>query len=240
MTNEASHAKPGVPSAERLFPRQVSVPVQTGPWKCTRAHPSLLPPAPVRSPSVSSASGEFKERQQQGWPRAEPQTRGTPARPYPPYPPTACPPPDGTWLHCGRWAGRVQFSKSQELPPRGVRAAVPPHVLLLRAPLPSLRHFTPAYLCSQPRPLGGRSVSWGFCLPASPSRHSISEWRMQSIARDSDESSEDEFFDAHGRRAPGRFWGPSHERSGGLGVWEEVAVTCAQSWVSRMGLRLRG
>nr|KAF6312093.1 phosphatidylinositol transfer protein membrane associated 2 [Pipistrellus kuhlii] len=31
---------------------------------------------------------------------------------------------------------------------------------------------------------------------ASPSRHSISEWRMQSIARDSDESSEDEFFDA--------------------------------------------
>ncbi|XP_073864340.1 membrane-associated phosphatidylinositol transfer protein 2 isoform X22 [Macaca fascicularis] len=36
-----------------------------------------------------------------------------------------------------------------------------------------------------------------FCLPASPSRHSISEWRMQSIARDSDESSDDEFFDAH-------------------------------------------
>ncbi|XP_050002309.1 membrane-associated phosphatidylinositol transfer protein 2 isoform X12 [Alexandromys fortis] len=31
---------------------------------------------------------------------------------------------------------------------------------------------------------------------ASPSRHSISEWRMQSIARDSDEGSEDEFFDA--------------------------------------------
>lgn len=31
---------------------------------------------------------------------------------------------------------------------------------------------------------------------ASPSRHSISEWRMQSIARDSDESSEEEFFDA--------------------------------------------
>uniref|UniRef100_A0A8D0DYM1 Phosphatidylinositol transfer protein membrane associated 2 n=1 Tax=Salvator merianae TaxID=96440 RepID=A0A8D0DYM1_SALMN len=30
-----------------------------------------------------------------------------------------------------------------------------------------------------------------------PSRHSISEWRMQSIARDSDESSDDEFFDAH-------------------------------------------
>lgn len=33
---------------------------------------------------------------------------------------------------------------------------------------------------------------------ASPSRHSISEWRMQSIARDSDDSSDDEFFDAHG------------------------------------------
>ncbi|XP_064424230.1 membrane-associated phosphatidylinositol transfer protein 2 isoform X3 [Latimeria chalumnae] len=32
---------------------------------------------------------------------------------------------------------------------------------------------------------------------ASPSRHSISEWRMQSIARDSEESSDDEFFDAH-------------------------------------------
>ncbi|XP_042297581.1 membrane-associated phosphatidylinositol transfer protein 2 isoform X6 [Sceloporus undulatus] len=32
---------------------------------------------------------------------------------------------------------------------------------------------------------------------ASPSRHSLSEWRMQSIARDSDESSDDEFFDAH-------------------------------------------
>uniref|UniRef100_A0A8C6GTI7 Phosphatidylinositol transfer protein, membrane-associated 2 n=1 Tax=Mus spicilegus TaxID=10103 RepID=A0A8C6GTI7_MUSSI len=32
---------------------------------------------------------------------------------------------------------------------------------------------------------------------ASPSRHSISEWRMQSIARDSDEGSEEEFFDAH-------------------------------------------
>ncbi|XP_029422408.1 membrane-associated phosphatidylinositol transfer protein 2 isoform X3 [Nannospalax galili] len=31
---------------------------------------------------------------------------------------------------------------------------------------------------------------------ASPSRHSISEWRMQSIARDSDEGSDEEFFDA--------------------------------------------
>ncbi|XP_027269734.1 membrane-associated phosphatidylinositol transfer protein 2 isoform X19 [Cricetulus griseus] len=31
---------------------------------------------------------------------------------------------------------------------------------------------------------------------ASPSRHSISEWRMQSIARDSDEDSDEEFFDA--------------------------------------------
>ncbi|XP_058850499.1 membrane-associated phosphatidylinositol transfer protein 2-like isoform X10 [Acipenser ruthenus] len=30
----------------------------------------------------------------------------------------------------------------------------------------------------------------------SPSRHSISEWRMQSIARDSEDSSDDEFFDA--------------------------------------------
>ncbi|XP_078083236.1 membrane-associated phosphatidylinositol transfer protein 2 isoform X2 [Mustelus asterias] len=31
---------------------------------------------------------------------------------------------------------------------------------------------------------------------ASPSRHNIADWRMQSIARDSDESSDDEFFDA--------------------------------------------
>uniref|UniRef100_A0A8C2HUU1 Phosphatidylinositol transfer protein membrane associated 2 n=1 Tax=Cyprinus carpio TaxID=7962 RepID=A0A8C2HUU1_CYPCA len=30
-----------------------------------------------------------------------------------------------------------------------------------------------------------------------PSRHSISEWRMQSIARDSEDSTDDEFFDAH-------------------------------------------
>uniref|UniRef100_A0A8K9XTH5 DDHD domain-containing protein n=1 Tax=Oncorhynchus mykiss TaxID=8022 RepID=A0A8K9XTH5_ONCMY len=30
-----------------------------------------------------------------------------------------------------------------------------------------------------------------------PSRHSLSEWRMQSIARDSEDSSEEEFFDAH-------------------------------------------
>uniref|UniRef100_A0A3P8W1E7 Phosphatidylinositol transfer protein membrane associated 2 n=1 Tax=Cynoglossus semilaevis TaxID=244447 RepID=A0A3P8W1E7_CYNSE len=31
----------------------------------------------------------------------------------------------------------------------------------------------------------------------SPSRHSISEWRMESIARDSEDSSDEEFFDAH-------------------------------------------
>ncbi|XP_073864348.1 membrane-associated phosphatidylinositol transfer protein 2 isoform X30 [Macaca fascicularis] len=47
------------------------------------------------------------------------------------------------------------------------------------------------------RPSGELAVILRFCLPASPSRHSISEWRMQSIARDSDESSDDEFFDAH-------------------------------------------
>uniref|UniRef100_A0A672L297 Phosphatidylinositol transfer protein membrane associated 2 n=1 Tax=Sinocyclocheilus grahami TaxID=75366 RepID=A0A672L297_SINGR len=36
------------------------------------------------------------------------------------------------------------------------------------------------------------------CMCAgSPSRHSISEWRMQSIARDSEDSTDDEFFDAH-------------------------------------------
>ncbi|XP_061589842.1 membrane-associated phosphatidylinositol transfer protein 2-like isoform X2 [Cololabis saira] len=32
---------------------------------------------------------------------------------------------------------------------------------------------------------------------ASPSHQNISEWRMQSIARDSDDSTDDEFFDAH-------------------------------------------
>ena len=41
----------------------------------------------------------------------------------------------------------------------------------------------------------------GFAVSAgSPSHQSISEWRMQSIARDSDDSTdEDEFFDAHGK-----------------------------------------
>ena len=38
-------------------------------------------------------------------------------------------------------------------------------------------------------------------LSVSPSRHSISEWRMQSIARDSDDSSDEEFFDAHGNHS---------------------------------------
>ncbi|XP_034494574.1 membrane-associated phosphatidylinositol transfer protein 2 isoform X3 [Ailuropoda melanoleuca] len=56
-------------------------------------------------------------------------------------------------------------------------------------------------------PLGGRGLKkqWSTSSKssrsskrgASPSRHSISEWRMQSIARDSDESSDDEYFDAH-------------------------------------------
>lgn len=39
-----------------------------------------------------------------------------------------------------------------------------------------------------------------FCvLTGSPSHQSISEWRMQSIARDSEDSTDDEFFDAHGK-----------------------------------------
>ncbi|KAK1806789.1 hypothetical protein P4O66_005273 [Electrophorus voltai] len=38
----------------------------------------------------------------------------------------------------------------------------------------------------------------GVCVHVlSPSRHSISEWRMQSIARDSEDNSDEEFFDAH-------------------------------------------
>lgn len=36
-------------------------------------------------------------------------------------------------------------------------------------------------------------------LAGSPSHQSISEWRMQSIARDSEDSTDDEFFDAHGK-----------------------------------------
>ncbi|XP_062237893.1 membrane-associated phosphatidylinositol transfer protein 2-like isoform X2 [Platichthys flesus] len=40
---------------------------------------------------------------------------------------------------------------------------------------------------------GGESLQ----TRVSPSRHSLSEWRMQSIARDSDDSSDEEFFDAH-------------------------------------------
>lgn len=38
---------------------------------------------------------------------------------------------------------------------------------------------------------------------------------MQSIARDSDGSSDDEFFDAHGRLAAGAPWRPSREGCGG-------------------------
>lgn len=36
-------------------------------------------------------------------------------------------------------------------------------------------------------------------LTGSPSHQSISEWRMQSIARDSEDSTDDEFFDAYGK-----------------------------------------
>lgn len=45
------------------------------------------------------------------------------------------------------------------------------------------------------------SVTWAvLCVFAgSPSHQSISEWRMQSIARDSEDSTDDEFFDAHGK-----------------------------------------
>uniref|UniRef100_A0A669C7Z4 Phosphatidylinositol transfer protein membrane associated 2 n=1 Tax=Oreochromis niloticus TaxID=8128 RepID=A0A669C7Z4_ORENI len=38
----------------------------------------------------------------------------------------------------------------------------------------------------------------------SPSHQSISEWRMQSIARDSEDSTDDEFFDAHGKSQPNK------------------------------------
>ncbi|KAK6476485.1 membrane-associated phosphatidylinositol transfer protein 2-like isoform X3 [Huso huso] len=42
----------------------------------------------------------------------------------------------------------------------------------------------------------GRPWLFVCSFSGSPSRHSISEWRMQSIARDSEDSSDDEFFDA--------------------------------------------
>ncbi|XP_064434327.1 membrane-associated phosphatidylinositol transfer protein 2 isoform X7 [Mirounga angustirostris] len=66
---------------------------------------------------------------------------------------------------------------------------------------------TPQPSSSSGEPLAGRGLKkqWSTSSKssrsskrgASPSRHSISEWRMQSIARDSDESSDDEYFDAH-------------------------------------------
>lgn len=57
---------------------------------------------------------------------------------------------------------------------------------------------------------------------------------MQSIARDSDESSDDEFFDAHGRRAPGGGWLKV------WGVWTEVAVTHGNSGVNSTAQRTGG
>ncbi|CAL9708800.1 unnamed protein product [Knipowitschia caucasica] len=44
---------------------------------------------------------------------------------------------------------------------------------------------------------GSRLSRSPVCVAVSPSRHSLSEWRMQSIARDSEDSSDEEFFDAH-------------------------------------------
>lgn len=59
---------------------------------------------------------------------------------------------------------------------------------------------------------------------------------MQSIARDSDESSDDEFFDAHGRRHPGAH-GTSQEGEGrGLrerqGMQVKVGITCEEFWLN--------
>lgn len=61
-----------------------------------------------------------------------------------------------------------------------------------------------------------------FGLSVSPSRHSISEWRMQSIARDSEESSDEEFFDAHGNRSFNVFI------SLGLQLIVRLIVNCVQ------------
>ncbi|XP_047447802.1 membrane-associated phosphatidylinositol transfer protein 2-like isoform X7 [Mugil cephalus] len=51
--------------------------------------------------------------------------------------------------------------------------------------------------CSPVSPLCMTVCETAADVKVSPSRHSISEWRMQSIARDSDDSSDEEFFDAH-------------------------------------------
>ncbi|KAG8146086.1 putative Membrane-associated phosphatidylinositol transfer protein, partial [Naja naja] len=45
-------------------------------------------------------------------------------------------------------------------------------------------------------PKAGKKRAVGPGVPC-PSHHPISDWRMQSIARDSDESTDEEFFDAH-------------------------------------------
>lgn len=128
----------------------------------------------------------------------------------------------GTHLFCARWAGRGRLESS-----RSFRQNEPgsPHPSFLPSfsPEPS-RPITSACLPpARPHPAGWW-VSLRFCLPASPSRHSISEWRMQSIARDSDEGSEDEYFDAHGRRwllpgQRGRIWAGLEQEA-----WTEAAV----------------
>lgn len=130
-----------------------------------------------------------------------------------PLPSSRCP---RTPLHSPGETGALALwePRSQPLPLGGSHAA---HwvggSLLLRGD-PGQR--SPKGFGPRARPLWGPVwTAGGFCLPASPSRRSLSEWRMQSIARDSDGSSDDEFFDAHGRLAAGAPWRPSREGCGG-------------------------
>lgn len=48
--------------------------------------------------------------------------------------------------------------------------------------------------------LGSKANLEGGVSTGGVSPQSLSEWRMQNIARDSENSSEEEFFDAHGQQ----------------------------------------
>ncbi|XP_058014355.1 membrane-associated phosphatidylinositol transfer protein 2 isoform X3 [Ahaetulla prasina] len=72
-----------------------------------------------------------------------------------------------------------------------------------KAILPSTERVDATSNTEEPLPRRGLTKQWSTSSKssskrgASPSHHTISEWRMQSIARDSEESSDEEFFDAH-------------------------------------------
>lgn len=162
-------------------------------------------PATALRPRPSPATGRFKELTPRR-PRSEPRCTSWPA--------TATSSLDRTTLCQASWEGTILKVPGASAGMSGGPSFLP---LALCPALPALAPAMSPRLPSAPQPgPAGRSLSRGFCLPASPSRHSISEWRMQSIARDSDESSDDEFFDAHGRRALGAHGGASPGEVAGL------------------------